>query len=129
LDAFYRRRELAILQSLGETGGRLTLQFSIETLILLVVSWIAAIPAAFYAVRAAIPGMLTQTAASENPFASLGGNIQMVSLDALTIQTHLRYSGGDLAFFGLFTLLTVAFCALAVWICTKRFHVRTLLNN
>ncbi|MBQ2154424.1 MAG: hypothetical protein II437_05130 [Oscillospiraceae bacterium] len=53
----------------------------------------------------------------------------MVSLDAASIQTHLRYSGGDLAFFGLFTLLTVAFCALAVWICTKRFHVRTLLNN
>jgi hypothetical protein len=25
--------------------------------------------------------------------------------------------------------LTVAFCALAVWICTKRFHVRTLLKN
>ena len=129
LDAFYRRRELAILQSIGESGGRLTLQFSLETLLLLAVSWAAAIPAALRAVRAAIPGLLRQTAPAENPFASLSANIETVTLDAGRVCQHLSYSTQDLIFFALFTLVTVLFCAAAVHVCTRRFHVRTLLNH
>lgn len=129
LDAFYRRRELAILQSIGESGGRLTLQFSLETLLLLILGWAAAIPAALRAVRAAIPGLLRQTAPAENPFATLSENIEMVTLDADRVCERLSYSRQDLIFFALFTLVTVLFCAAAVHICTRRFHVRTLLNH
>ena len=129
LDAFYRRRELAILQSIGESGGRLTLQFSLETLLLLILGWAAAIPAALRAVRAAIPGLLRQTAPAENPFATLSENIEMVTLDAGRVCERLSYSRQDLIFFALFTLVTVLFCAAAVHICTRRFHVRTLLNH
>jgi hypothetical protein len=129
LDAFYRRRELAILQSIGESGGRLTLQFSLETLLLLILGWAAAIPAALRAVRAAIPGLLRQTAPTENPFATLSENIEMVTLDADRVCERLSYSRQDLIFFALFTLVTVLFCAAAVHICTRRFHVRTLLNH
>ena len=129
LDAFYRRRELAILQSLGESGGRLTMQFSLETLLLLAIGWAAAIPAAIRVVRAAIPGLLRQTEPSENPFASLSENIEMVTLDASRVCECLSYSMQDLIFFALFTLVTVLFCAAVVHACTKRFHVRTLLNH
>ncbi len=129
LDAFYRRRELAILQSIGESGGRLTLQFSLETLLLLILGWAAAIPAALRAVRAAIPGLLRQTAPAENPFATLSENIEMVTLDADRVCERLSYSRQDIIFFALFTLMTVLFCAAAVHICTRRFHVRTLLNH
>ena len=129
LDAFYRRRELAILQSIGESGGRLTLQFSLETLLLLILGWAAAIPAALRAVRAAIPGLLRQTAPAENPFATLSENIEMVTLDAGRVCERLSYSRQDIIFFALFTLVTVLFCAAAVHICTRRFHVRTLLNH
>ncbi len=129
LDAFYRRRELAILQSIGESGGRLTLQFSLETLLLLILGWAAAIPAALRAVRAAIPGLLRQTAPAENPFATLSENIEMVTLDADRVCERLSYSRQDIIFFALFTLVTVLFCAAAVHICTRRFHVRTLLNH
>jgi hypothetical protein len=129
LDAFYRRRELAILQSIGESGGRLTLQFSLETLLLLILGWAAAIPAALRAVRAAIPGLLRQNAPAENPFATLSENIEMVTLDADRVCERLSYSRQDLIFFALFTLVTVLFCAAAVHICTRRFHVRTLLNH
>lgn len=129
LDAFYRRRELAILQSLGESGGRLTLQFSLETLFLLAVGWAAAIPAALRVVRTAIPGLLRQTEPAENPFASLSENIEMVTLDANRVCEHLSYSMQDLIFFALFTLVTVLFCAVVVHVCTRRFHVRTLLNH
>ena len=129
LDAFYRRRELAILQSIGESGGRLTLQFSLETLLLLAVGWAAAIPAALHVVRAAIPGLLRQTEPAENPFASLSENIEMVTLDASRVCERLSYNMQDLVFFALFTLVTVLFCAAVVHVCTRRFHVRTLLNH
>ena len=129
LDAFYRRRELAILQSIGESGGRLTLQFSLETLLLLAAGWAAATPAALRAVRAALPGLLRQTAPAENPFASLSENIEMVTLDAGRVLARLSYSRQDFIFFALFTLVTVLFCAVAVHVCTRRFHVRTLLNQ
>ena len=129
LDAFYRRRELAILQSIGESGWRLTLQFSLETLFLLAVGWAVAIPAALRVVRAAIPGLLRQTEPAENPFASLSENIEMVTLDTSRVCERLSYSMQDLIFFALFTLVTVLFCAAVVHVCTKRFHVRTLLNH
>ena len=53
----------------------------------------------------------------------------MVTLDAGRVCERLSYSRQDLIFFALITLVTVLFCAAAVHICTRRFHVRTLLNH
>ena len=96
---------------------------------MLAIGWAAAIPAALHVVRTVIPGLLRQTEPSENPFASLSENIEMVTLDADRVCERLSYSRQDLLFFALFTLVTVLFCAAAVHICTRRFHVRTLLNH
>ena len=105
------------------------LAFAVIQAGLLAVGWAVAIPAALRVVQEAIPGLLQQTEQAENPFASLSENIEMVTLDTSRVCERLSYSMQDLIFFALFTLVTVLFCAAVVHVCTKRFHVRTLLNH
>ena len=120
LDAFYRRREIAILQSMGELPRRITLQFVLELLIVLILSAAAALPLAMVGVRAAIPKLVAQAAAKASADADV--------LNAGELRAAVTVSGDAMLGTGLLILAALLVCWLTVYLLTKHFSVRKLLN-
>ena len=121
LDAFYRRREIAILQSMGEKPRRITLQFVLELLIVLALSAAAAMPLAVAGVRAAIPGLLAR--AAEKAEAA-----EPSILNTDTLRAAVSVTGNELIGVGLLILAAMFVCGVTVYLLTKHFSVRKLLN-
>ena len=134
LDVFYRRREIAILQSMGESPGKIITQFTLESLLMLAVSAAAAAPVALHLMKGAVPSLfsegLAETAASaNNSFAALSGVIEETTIDSAALIEGLGFASSDFIRIVLLLLLMAACCTAAVWICTKKFNARNLLND
>ena len=134
LDVFYRRREIAILQSMGESPGKIITQFTLESLLMLGVSAALAAPASLRLMKGVVPSLfsegLAETAASaNNSFAALSGVIEETTLNSAALIEGLGFASSDVVRIVLLLLLMAACCTAAVWVCTKKFNARNLLND
>ena len=71
-----------------------------------------------------------ETAASaNNSFAALSGVIEETTLNSAALIEGLGFASSDVVRIVLLLLLMAACCTAAVWVCTKKFNARNLLND
>ena len=132
LDSFYRRREIALLQSLGESAPSVTTQLVLENLIIMVVSNTIAIPLALLLTRTAAPRLIsyipssTGQAASQLPGAQYA---EIPDIDIASITGSVSVSSQQILFSILLIVTALAACAIAASLFAKRFSSRRLLNE
>ena len=134
LDVFYRRREIAILQSMGESPGKIITQFTLESLLMLVVSAALAAPVALRLMKGAVPALFAEEGAdsvlsASSTFSSISTEIAEKTIDQTALISGLNYVSSDYIRIALLLLLMAACCTAAVWVCTKKFNARNLLND
>lgn len=127
LDAFYRRREIAVLQSMGEKPRRITLQLMLELLAVLLASAATALPLAVLAVRRAIPALLSRTGQALEDGAAEAA--QSGGLDAGLLGRAVQIGRAEWLGVGLLILAALVICCAAVAFFTRHFSVRKLLND
>ena len=84
--------------------------------------------------KGAVPSLfsegLAETAASaNNSFAALSGVIEETTIDSAALIEELGFASADVVRIVLLLLLMAACCTAAVWVCTKKFNARNLLND
>lgn len=131
LDAFYRRKEIALLQSLGESAPSVTTQLVLENLIIMIISNAIAIPLAL---------LLSRTVASRliSYIPSMGGMASQLpgaqyaaipEIDIASITGSVSISTQQILLSILLIVTALAACAIASSLFAKRFSSRRLLNE
>ena len=131
LDAFYRRREIALLQSLGENASSVTLQFVLENLIIMAVSNAVAIPLALAFSRSAAPRLISYIPSAGNAAGQLPGAqyAKVPEIDTAAIVDSISVSAQQVWLSIALIVIALAACAVAASLFAKRFSSRRFLND
>ena len=131
LDAFYRRREIALLQSLGEGAPSVVSQLVLENLIIMLVSNAIAIPLALFFSKAAAPRLLSYIPSMSASSSQLPGAqyAELPEIDLAAITGSVSVSAQQVLLSILVIFLALVACAAAATLFTKRFSSRRLLNE
>jgi cell division protein FtsX len=133
LNCVYRRKEIVILQSMGEKRNRINLQFLMEQGISLFIAALISIPAALAIAK--YYGVYLFTSNVKDDGSALAKAIKStligkhLDLTADEISAMVKYSPGQIAVVAA-VLAAVLVCSyLMIRIMTKHFHARELLNG
>ena len=131
LDAFYRRREIALLQSLGEGAPSVVSQLVLENLIIMLVGNAIAIPLALFFSKAAAPRLLSYIPSMSASSSQLPGAqyAELPEIDLAAITGSVSVSAQQVLLSILVIFLALVACAAAATLFTKRFSSRRLLNE
>lgn len=131
LDAFYRRREIALLQSLGESASSVTLQLLFENLILMGVSNAVAIPLALIISKSVIPRLISYIPSIGNTAGQMPGveYAKVPEIDISAITDSITVSTQQVLLSIVLIVIALAACAAAASLFAKRFSSRRLLND
>ena len=131
LDAFYRRREIALLQSLGESASSVTLQLLFENLILMGVSNVVAIPLALIISKSVIPRLISYIPSIGNTAGQMPGveYAKVPEIDISAITDSITVSTQQVLLSIVLIVIALAACAAAASLFAKRFSSRRLLND
>ena len=129
LDAFYRRREIALLQSLGESASSVTLQFVLENLSIMAVSNVVAVPLALAFSRSAVLRFISNIPAGKNAGRLPGVEyVEALEIDTAAIIDSISVSAQQILLSIMLIVVALAACAAVVFLFAKRFNSRRLLN-
>ena len=131
LDAFYRRREIALLQSLGEGAPSVTLQLVLENFIIMLVSNAIAIPLALLLSRTVAPRLISYIPSMGGTASQLPGAqyAAIPEIDIASITESVSVSSQQILLSILLIVTALAACAIAASLFAKRFSSRRLLNE
>lgn len=131
LDAFYRRREIALLQSLGESASSVTLQFVLENFIIMAISNAVAIPLALAFSRSAAPRLISYIPSAGNAAGQLPGAqyAKVPEIDTAAIVDSISVSAQQVWLSIALIVIALAACAVAASLFAKRFSSRRFLND
>ena len=131
LDAFYRRREIALLQSLGESPSSVTLQFVVENFIIMAVSNAIAIPLALVFSRSAVPRLISSVPSIGKAAGQLPGAeyATVPEIDTSAIVDAIAVSTQQVLLSIALIAIALAACAVATSLFANRFSSRRFLND
>lgn len=133
LECMYRRREMAVLQAMGESGMNISVQFAIEQGLQMAAGLCLALPAALFGVRK-FAGFLFDNSVKETSEAisqalSTSFSLQKIEWSEADISTLVNYSGSQL----LLCLSVIVLCVLSVLLVSRafagHFQARSLLGG
>lgn len=133
LNAVYRRKEIAVLQSMGEKKSRINLQFFIEQMISLMISCAVSLPLSLFIAKKY--GVYLFTSDMKNNDSTIAKAIwssflgKHMKLTAQEIEDMITYENMQLLIIAAAVLLIMLISFIMIKFMTDRFHARELLNG